>query len=350
MRICCCCNYDNTLKIVDSFSLSMVNDIKLNPKLDLYFCSKCNFYYSDSGNSQLDYNKYYTDFNNYKLKNVPCDKDIRCSVYLKTILKKMNVNQILDYGSGNGVLTKLLSDEFQITEFDIGMECNNKKYDCLILSHVLEHIYDLDEFIKTITKNIDDSCFLYIEIPNAELYSELNEICPLQEINIEHINFFSKYSLNKLLIKHDFYCVEMLDDYFYLKQNKYYVIRGVFKRNTKNTNFCKYIETGLNEITSYNFDILKKYKNIYVYGCGQFLFKIINKISEFTNIINIIDDNPCYLNKKLGNIDIINYEMYNDIVNADDIILLTTLINDDIIKEKLLRIDKKMLVISVLDL
>ena len=87
---------------------------------------------------------------------------------------------------------------------------NTNKYDCLVLSHVLEHIYDLNSFIDKISENINDNGFLYIEIPNAEFYDKIVDICPLQEINLEHINFFSKYALNKILIHHNYTCLTII--------------------------------------------------------------------------------------------------------------------------------------------
>ena len=227
------------------------------------------------------------------------------------------------------------------------MEQPNKKYDCLILSHVLEHIYDINKFIETISLNINDNGLLYIEIPNAEYYDKITDICPLQEINIEHINFFSKYALNKLLIKHNYYTVSLIDDYFMIKDYKYYVIRGIFSKNKQNTSFKNYLYNGTEQMSKYSFTNLNNYKNIYVYGCGQFLFKIFDNICNNVNVINVIDDNPCYLNKKISNVVVINYEMYSEISNDGDVILLTSLIHDQTLKSKLQKINKNITILTV---
>ena len=57
-------------------------------------------------------------------------------------LSKYGIKNILDYGSGNGKLSELLSKEYKVDTFDIGMNNPSNKHDCLILSPVLEHIYD----------------------------------------------------------------------------------------------------------------------------------------------------------------------------------------------------------------
>jgi hypothetical protein len=353
MRNCSCCNSKNEI-LIDTIKLSMINDIKLNNKLHIYYCPDCNFYYSDSRNTQEDYNNYYKEFNNYKKGVIYSDKDERCNSYLKDKLQIQfqNVRTIIDYGSGNGKLKDMLSvsDIYEVDEYDIGMEKPNKKYDCLILSHVLEHIYDINKFIETISLNINDNGLLYIEIPNAEYYDKITDLCPLQEINIEHINFFSKYALNKLLIKHNYQAVSIIDDYFMIKDYKYYVIRGIFSKNKQNMSFNKYLCNGTEQISKYSFTNLNKYKNIYVYGCGQFLFKIFDNICNNTNVINVIDDNPCYLNKQISNVDVIDYRKYSEMSNDGDVILLTSLIHDQTLKTKLKRINKKIVILSVDDL
>ena len=350
MRNCSCCNSKNEI-LIDTINLSMVNDIKLNNKLNIYYCPECNFYYSDSENTQEDYNNYYKEFNNYKKGAIYSDKDERCNNYLKDKLQNQDqkVRSIIDYGSGNGKLKEMLSvsDIYEVDEYDIGMEQPNKKYDCLILSHVLEHIYDINKFIETISLNINDNGLLYIEIPNAEYYDKITDLCPLQEINIEHINFFSKYALNKLLIKHNYQAVSLIDDYFTIKDYKYYVIRGIFSKNKQNISFKNYLCNGAEQISKYSFTNLNKYKNIYVYGCGQFLFKIFDNICNNTNVINVIDDNPCYLNKQISNVVVIDYIKYSEMSNDGDVILLTSLIHDQTLKSKLQKINKKIVILSV---
>ena len=118
-----------------------------------------------------------------------------------------------------------------------------------------------------------------------------------------------------------------------------------------------YVHTGSNIIDNYKFDKLSTYPNIYVYGCGQFLFKLLNKIKQFTNIINIIDDNTCYKNKFIDNIAIINNKEYikkihdNDETNVkSSVVLITSLVHFEKIKEKLLSSDKDIVILNISEL
>ena len=347
MRPCFCCNNFSNKKVL-KLNLEIVNDIPLSNKLVINYCDNCNFYYSNSTSVQKDYDLYYEIYNNYSNYNYCLDKDKRCFDFLKEIVKKYNIKNIIDYGSGNGDLHKLLSEEYDIVDkYDIGMEKNIKKYDLLILSHVLEHIYDLDKFTDIILTNIKDDGYLYIEVPNAEFYNEFNDSCPLQEINLEHINFFSKFALNKLLLNKGFICTELLDDYFILNKNKYHIIRGVFKLKSKNNNFLNYLNTGNSIIEEYKYEKLSKYPNIYVYGCGQFLFKLFNNIKKYTNIINIVDDNICYNDKKIDTVSIINYNNLKNIINQNNVVLITSLIHYSILEKKILDLNKDIIIINI---
>jgi hypothetical protein len=348
MKNCPCCNTIIEKSIL-SLNLSLVNDIGLNNTLVIRHCIKCNFYYTDSNNNQTDYDNYYKTFNNYSQQNYCINKDEKCVEFLLLNINNNPTSNILDYGSGNGMIAKLLSPYFNVDKFDIDIPNNNKQYDLVILSHVLEHIYDLDTFIRNVSLHINNTGLIYIEIPNAEFYDKMIDICPLQEINIEHINFFSKFALNKLMIKHNFYPIKLEDDYFMLNNNKYYIIRSIFKKYNNNS-FINYIENGQVQLKTYNFTKLNIFNNIYLYSCGQFLFKIFNEIEKNCKIINIVDDNTTYFNKKINNIPIINFDIFKNSVLDNDTILLTTMIHDNAIRYKLSTINKKINIITLAEL
>ena len=76
MRNCpICCKDELNIEQVANINLLLVNDIQLNKKLQVKFCKECKFNFSDSNNTQQDYNSYYSTFNNYKQENYCIDKD-----------------------------------------------------------------------------------------------------------------------------------------------------------------------------------------------------------------------------------------------------------------------------------
>lgn len=350
MRTCVCCNMISNVKLI-SLNLQLIDDINLNNNISVYYCNNCYFYYSDSNNTQEDYNYYYQNFNKYNSESVSIDKDQKCVDYLLNNLDS-NIKTILDYGCGNGLISQKLKEIYTVNTYDIGMKKPEKQYDCIIINHVLEHIYDVDDFLNNIKLSLIDNGSVYIEIPNAEYYEEFNNFGPLQEINLEHINYFSKLALSKLMVKHNFVPVKINDDFFTINNSKYYVIRGLFKLNHNNKSFEKYIDYGRDKIENINF-VNTSYCNsndIYVYGCGQYLFKIFNKISEKYNIISIIDDNPSYLHKKVNYVPVINFEEFKFImavVNKPCTVLIATLNHKNKIMDKLNQISSNIEYVNI---
>jgi 2-polyprenyl-3-methyl-5-hydroxy-6-metoxy-1,4-benzoquinol methylase len=309
-RQCYCCNQINFNKIFD-LNLTLIDSIKLNNKLSVNYCNSCYFYFTESNNTQFEYNNYYQNYNKYNIQysNASIDKDDKCVTYLLNSFQNIDfIKSILDYGCGDGLISQKLKNKYNVDTYDIGMEIKTKKYDCITICHVLEHIYDLDVFIKNIINNLSENGIVYIEVPNAEYYSEFQSFGPLQEINLEHINFFTKYALSKIMINYNFIPLKVEDDYFTINNKKYYVIRGLFQIKNNNNSFKNYIKNGSNIIENIKFS--EDFCDIYVYGCGQYLFKIFNKIKEKFNIINIIDDNPNYLHQTINNIKIINFDEF----------------------------------------
>jgi len=103
-----------------------------------------------------------------------------------------------------------------------------------------------------------------------------------------------------------------------------------------NKSFENYINNGMNELELLN---IQENRDVYIYGCGQFLYKILNKIKEKCNIINIIDDNTCFINKKINNIYIINFNEFEKKVKSNDNVIITTKIYANLIKKKLEKFD-----------
>jgi hypothetical protein len=295
----------------------------MDGNLNIINCKSCSFYYTQSKSIEKDYNNYYLTHNNYTGSEFVCkDKDRQTYDFL---LKNLDtsVKSILDYGSGSGGLSKLLTSNYSVSTYDVGNDLPKGNSDCIVLSHVLEHIYNPVEFIRMISSYVRDDGFIYIEVPNANGYEKMKGFGSLQEINIEHINFFSPYSLSKTMIQCGYTPVLLTQGSFIMLDNEYQAIRAIFQKNKNTTSVEKYINEGVIQIENIKRSLPDLKGRVFVYGCGQFLYKIISYLQEKYTIQAIIDDNPNFKNKTLNTLNILPFSSVKDTLTSSDTVLIT---------------------------
>jgi 2-polyprenyl-3-methyl-5-hydroxy-6-metoxy-1,4-benzoquinol methylase len=226
-----CCKFCNK-----KFKLSVIAHNFINKKKIGKFniCLKCNI----SIQPKLFYNLYA----NQKSTNYNLDKNI--FFYLKQLVffyyifkfkkffkKKKN---ILDYGCGSGELAISLSeiykdkniytsDVFILNKKFIPRVKNhfllddkkliNKKFDVVFLRHVLEHVYDLEKFIKKIKKNLKSkNSILFIEVPNGNsLWKKIMQKRWPGYFYPYHYYVFSKKFLKNFLIRNRLKVIKSYD-------------------------------------------------------------------------------------------------------------------------------------------
>ena len=76
-------------------------------------------------------------------------------------------------------------------------------FDLVILSHVLEHVADLQSTIRDVTSLLSEHGRCYAEVPDASRYAEF-VLAPFQDFNTEHINHFGLSALRNLFVCHGF--------------------------------------------------------------------------------------------------------------------------------------------------
>jgi SAM-dependent methyltransferase len=85
---------------------------------------------------------------------------------------------------------------YQGTIFDLPEATRDA--DCVILSHVLEHVRDVGTAVAHLRSTVRDGGVAYVEVPDATRYSQCL-VAPFQDFNVEHINHFSPISLANAL-------------------------------------------------------------------------------------------------------------------------------------------------------
>ncbi len=206
-----------------------LNKILKNKKksftLDVAFCKDCSHVFLKKLPDQNMLNELYRKFYSYPSAIKDGFEPVRDNTFLKIFNNQMkNLNKrstILEIGCFDGyIISKLKKIYRNISGCDPspGAEIGKKKglkikrnffsknlysnkFDVIIGRHVFEHLIDLDKFLKDISYNLNKDGILILEVPNVNFFLK-NGL--LTVFSLQHIQYFNKYSLKKILNLNNF--------------------------------------------------------------------------------------------------------------------------------------------------
>lgn len=167
------------------------------------FCNSCGFTFSSSRPSEKLLEKYYS----YYLENLTniSEEEIRRRIELILRLKPPG-SKILELGGGESKLSSELLklgysyDSFEPSQDKEGLRLINntsKNYDIICSYFVAEHVLDLHSWMKDQRLKLKIDGYIILEVPDFKNF-------PLESLNNEHINHFTKESLDSLLLFNGF--------------------------------------------------------------------------------------------------------------------------------------------------
>ncbi len=203
-------------------------------------CKKCKLLFLDMRFDKNELGRLYKDYrgesysrirnlyeNNYNYRTNFLSKKLPHLKKVESfILKYTNkIDVILDWGGGNGRNSPFKNNRnTEVFIYDVSrvntMKGTNKisfekiftkKFDLIICSHVLEHVSYPRKLLKNIYKAMNKKTFLYLEMPFEEIMNikDSNELLNNKKHWHEHINFFSKASIESMLIKSNFKLIRL---------------------------------------------------------------------------------------------------------------------------------------------
>lgn len=302
MRECLCDS--RVLSPLKTLQMFVPDDCVLNSNLHIVTCSSCDFIFTDTDQTQEDYDLYYSKQNMYYKPVTEITKYITdifdvSRKYLKS------ESTIIDVGCGNGSLLTLFKNEgFNVTGVDTSKVCvehlrtneikcihgsvfsvNPSQFDYVTCCHVLEHIIDIDGFVEHLKKFMKPDGHMYIEVPDSTRYTTNP---PFQDFNLEHVNHFTHMTLTKLFDKHGFQCTESGQKIIGCDYPSVYAI-FTFKKSIT----C-YI-TGSERVFEKIFETLECVKNepLCLWGIGQFAYKLLPVLfDKGYNVTSLVDNSP----------------------------------------------------------
>jgi len=117
--------------------------------------------------------------------------------------------RILDVGGEDGHLQSILAAQGYKNVETCGPSVDVEGYfDLLIMSHLAEHIYDMDSFFTHFQSHLKPYTQLIVEIPIWSEYPENEEGWQTYDFNLIHINKFRPLDLSRMLSRFHFRCDE----------------------------------------------------------------------------------------------------------------------------------------------
>ena len=307
---------------------------------DVVCCPRCGFVYADTATSQRDYEEYYARLSKYADNGTStASGTLQCCAerLQRTAADIANIvpdkrARIVDIGCADGGLLRILHNlgYTNLCGIDPALSCVTQAaqvlgvdahigslsqipaevgpFDCLILSHVLEHVRDLRPALAYLRQFLKPNAYLYVETPNAAHYADFT-FAPFQDFNTEHINHFSLVCMSNLLSQCGFIPTSSGTKVFQLAPNKPFPALFVVSTLaadvsvpliTKDEELRFYLgdyiaisRRMMSEIDEHLQRVLAETPEVLVWGTGQLTMKLLAETSlANADIVAFVDSNP----------------------------------------------------------
>jgi SAM-dependent methyltransferase len=252
--------------------------------------------------------------------------------YNKWYIVEPNKNKSIDFNEKIIFIESFFDDKFKIKD----------KIDIIIHSHLFEHIYDPNIFLKKCYEILEENGEMIFGVPDMQHISE-NKLSLFLGIFFEHTIFLNKDNIVFLLQKNGFDIIDIIDyknhsTIYHVKKSK--IINSISFVTVYNyyETFMSSINVFLNNIKYFNSIIENTNKNIYIFGASyntQLLLTIGLNKNKINGILDNCKDKQCkYLYGY--NIIITNPEIIKD---NDSIVILHNGYYSNEIREQLKKIN-----------
>ncbi|MGB7331510.1 MAG: class I SAM-dependent methyltransferase, partial [Terriglobales bacterium] len=236
----------------------------LPAEYNVVVCLRCGFVYADPAATQRDYDNFYCEWSKYNDSATATGSGVspydaaRLSATAADIVCALSSHavSILDAGCATGGLLTALRDQGfpAVAGLDPSQRCaqacrdrgfeayvgsiasapaHMPKFDCVVFSHVLEHIYDIPAFFAAARHHLAPGGCLYLETPDATRYDDYL-YAPFQEFNTEHINHFSARTLENTARRFGFQPIVVEQKVIQTAEDTLYpAVFGLFRDNSE---------------------------------------------------------------------------------------------------------------------
>jgi SAM-dependent methyltransferase len=191
-------------------------------------CTRCGFMYADELPGQDVFDRYYRDLSKYESHDTEGDIVEWKAVIHRSIVADISERlpdrslRILDVGSSSGHLISLFQKAGyrDAIGFDPSPRCRElarslygvevintsisqmafggERFDLILMASVLEHLRDLERTLSELRGLLRDGGAIWAEVPDAARFADYTS-SPFQQFSLEHINFFTLPTLERLM-------------------------------------------------------------------------------------------------------------------------------------------------------
>jgi 2-polyprenyl-3-methyl-5-hydroxy-6-metoxy-1,4-benzoquinol methylase len=359
---------------------------------DVLICLRCGFAYADPHATQQDYDRFYSDWSKYDdvastgggLSRYDSE---RLMVAASDLSRALPLDAtILDAGCARGGLLEALRTAgfTSVAGLDPSPRCADAcrergftayvgsvqsapadmpKFDCIVLSHVLEHVFDIPAFFAAAKRLLVRGGHLYLETPDASRYSRYLS-APFQEFNTEHINHFSARALKNTARRFGFSSVLVEQKVLQTSADMQYpAVFGIFRdlgiASTESDviadldlprQLAGYIcdsEAMMKGIDQHLATELRAQKTVTLWGAGQLAMKLLALpcLARPVAVRAIVDSNPVLRGKRLRGSPVVAPD---EIAGTQEPIVIATLLHAKAIAAQIRQLGLKNRIVSLL--
>lgn len=304
-------------------------NVPLPEEYDIVSCEECHFVYADTPNNAQQYENYYANHAKYDFMKTSPEDEHRHAETAKFLMSHIKNNStIIDIGCSNGDLLKKFKEHGcnQLTGIDPSENCVKhlnqlgiqshaltlseihthpfEPYDCVILSHVMEHLVEPNHMMSAIKKLTHKNSLVYIEVPDASRYLS-HFFKSFHYFDVEHINHFDQDSLKNLANQNGFQLIQTGIKTIPVSNTvSIPAVYALLKPGEQNTSpiKCTHLKNAMREYIHFSKqkldksiinDLADSQAPVILWGVGSYAQSLLKSSAlKHCNIIDVVDRDP----------------------------------------------------------
>lgn len=332
-RVCFCCGLSDSQPIA-SIEYAFYDKSPLLSSISLVFCKHCGAVYYNSIMQAENYAQYYAEQHKYNTSTAPgtgilTEHEKKRFIRISELVSKHQqdyTGYTVDIGCAKGGMLRVFREEGRYTLVGIDPSLSNIELlnaegftaycttvdalplpdascSTIILSHVLEHVFDTKKALAEIHRCLKHDGIVYVETPNAACYPA-NANAPVMDFAHEHINHFDTITLINCLKATGFNCLETGSQYLpngcggdmslygvFCKQAKFSYQKLQLQKTHLSVRMKQLFEKH-KSIVAIFLDIASRHSDIYVWGLSSYMLLLITELhSKKKFVTGYFDEN-----------------------------------------------------------